>query len=183
MPGVPSQPYPPQTAAPSYGVPQAPQPQMGVAQGPPPQALAVPGMRLLARFIDYLITAALIAGAWVPTTIWMSSTFKPEDSRGVPVVFGLFAWTLLVGLFFEPLTMAMGGTLGKAICGLRVVRLETGEKLGFGHALGRWLAYLGIGMVPVLGLVNVLSCIWNEPFRQCMHDKAAKTAVIKRRWR
>ncbi|MFK0292749.1 RDD family protein [Streptomyces sp. NPDC090442] len=157
------------------------QPQMGMRQGPPPHALASPGMRLLARFIDYLIAAVLIGGAWVPTSIWMTSTFKAGDSRGAPIVLGLCAWTLLVGLFFEPLTMAMGGTIGKAICGVRVVKVETGEKLGFGHALGRWLAYLGIGMVPVLGLINVLSCIWNEPFRQCMHDKAANTAVVKRR--
>lgn len=157
-------------------------PHMGRPQGPPPQALAVPGMRLLARFIDYLIIGVLIAGAWVPTNIWMYSTFKPGDGRGAPVVLGLCAWTLLVGLFFEPLTMAMGGTVGKAICGLRVVHVETGNKLGFGHALGRWLAYLGIGMVPVLGLISVLSCIWNEPFRQCMHDRAANTAVLKRRW-
>ncbi|MER6050400.1 RDD family protein [Streptomyces sp. NPDC020883] len=164
------------------GQPQAGHPQMGRPQGPPPQALAVPGMRLLARFIDYLVIGVLIAGAWVPANIWMYSTFKPGDGRGVPVVLGLFAWTLLVGLFFEPLTTAMGGTLGKAICGLRVVHVETGNKLGFGHALGRWLAYLGIGMVPVLGLINVLSCIWNEPFRQCMHDRAANTAVVKRRW-
>ncbi|MGD3107968.1 RDD family protein [Streptomyces sp. YGL11-2] len=155
---------------------------MGTPQGPPPQALAVPGMRLLARLIDYLITGVLIAGVWVPTNIWMYSTFKPGDSRGAPVALGLIAWVLLVILFFEPLTMAMGGTLGKAICGLRVVHVETGNKLGFGHALGRWLAYLGIGMVPVLGLISVLSCIWNEPFRQCMHDRAANTAVVKRRW-
>ncbi|MCK7622849.1 RDD family protein [Streptomyces sp. RS10V-4] len=180
--GVPSQPYPAQSAVPAYGPPQTLAPQTGGPQGPPAQALAVPGMRLLARFLDYLITGALIAGAWVPTTLWMGRTFVPGDSRGVPVVLGLFAWSLLVGLFFEPLTMAMGGTLGKAICGLRVVRVETGRKLGFGQALGRWLAYLGIGMVPVLGLIGVLSCLWNEPFRQCLHDRAAKTVVVKRRW-
>ncbi|WP_235094525.1 MULTISPECIES: RDD family protein [Streptomyces] len=150
-------------------------------QGPPPQALAVPGMRLLARFIDSLITSTLTLGVWIATSAWLYS-LKGEDSRGTPVALILIAWELLVILFFEPLTTAMGGTIGKAICGLRVVHVETGNKLGFGHALGRWLAYLGIGMVPVLGLINVLSCIWNEPFRQCMHDRAANTAVVKRRW-
>ncbi|GGU65890.1 hypothetical protein GCM10010211_33910 [Streptomyces albospinus] len=179
--GMPPQPYPPQHAGPPYGPPQPLLPQTGGPQGPPPHALAAPGIRLLARLIDNLITVVLIAGVVVPTASYMKSTFQPGQS-GVPEVLGLLAWSLFIALFFEPLTMAMGGTIGKAICGLRVVRLATGHKLSFGHALGRWLAYLGIGMVPVLGLINVLSCTWNQPFRQCLHDKAASTVVVKRRW-
>ncbi|MFF2812227.1 RDD family protein [Streptomyces sp. NPDC058000] len=179
---VPPQPYPPQAPVPPYGAPQPLQPQMGRPQGPPPQALAVPGLRLLARFIDYLIILVLTLGVWIAVYAWMKSAFKSGDSGLMPTALSLIAWEVLVLLLFEPLTMAMGGTLGKAICGLRVVHIETGNKLGFGHALGRWLCYLGIGMVPILGLINVLSCIWNEPFRQCMHDKAANTVVVKRRW-
>ncbi|MFG2138845.1 RDD family protein [Streptomyces sp. NPDC048650] len=153
-------------------------PQPGQPQGPPPQALAVPGMRLLARFIDQLIITVMLVGAVVLTTAFLRD-FKDAE---VPAVTLMLAWLLFAGLFFEPLTTAKGGTLGKAICGLRVVHLETGRKIGFGTALGRWLAYLGMGIVPVLGLINVLSCLWTEPFRQCRHDKAARTVVVKRRW-
>ncbi|MEU9113491.1 RDD family protein [Streptomyces sp. NPDC048483] len=175
---IPHQPVAPQAGAPFYAPPQPLPPQTMQPQGPPRQALAVPGLRLLARFIDSVIISAMLVVAVRLTTGFLHH--HPEAE--VPVVAAMLAWLLFAAVLFEPLTTAMGGTLGKAVCGLRVIRLETGRKVGFGIALGRWLAYLGMGMVPVLGLINVLSCIWNEPFRQCMHDRAANTVVVKRRW-
>ncbi|MFI9046748.1 RDD family protein [Streptomyces sp. NPDC053427] len=174
---VPPQPVPPQPVAPQYAA-AFPAPPPVPPQGPPPQALAVPGMRLLARFVDSLLITVMAVGSVGLTTKYLHHTPEAE----VPVVSALLAWLLFTGLFFEPLTTARGGTPGKALCGLRVVRLESGRKVGFGIALGRWLAYLGMGIVPVLGLVNVLSCLWNEPFRQCLHDRAATTVVVRRRW-
>ncbi|MFJ9420166.1 RDD family protein [Streptomyces sp. NPDC101227] len=174
----PPQAAPPQSAAPLYAPPQFVPPQTGQPQGPPRQALAVPGLRLLARFVDSVIITVMAVGAVGLTTKFLHHNPGAE----VPVVTAMLIWLVFVVVFFEPLTTAMGGTLGKALCGLRVVRLETGQKIGFGIALGRWFAYLGMGMVPVLGQINILSCLWNEPFRQCLHDRAANTVVIKRRW-
>ncbi|MFG2206868.1 RDD family protein [Streptomyces sp. NPDC048638] len=179
--GIPPQPFAPQPAAPFHAPPQSVPPQPGQPQGPPPQALADPGMRLLARFIDQLILSVLLSFGVLPVLILSRKIGLVYDEE-VPLYLGALAWVLLIGLLYEPLTTARGGGPGKAICGLRVVRLETGRKIGFGTALGRWLAYLGLGMVPILGLVNVLSCTWNAPFRQCFHDKAAKTVVLKRQW-
>jgi uncharacterized RDD family membrane protein YckC len=28
-------------------------------------------------------------------------------------------------------------------------------------------------------LLNVLWCTWDQPYRQCLHDKAAKTVVVR----
>ncbi|MFK4273751.1 RDD family protein, partial [Streptomyces milbemycinicus] len=37
-------------------------------------------------------------------------------------------------------------------------------------------------IVPCCGflfwLINVLWCTWDRPYRQCLHDKAAKTVVV-----
>ena len=41
------------------------------------------------------------------------------------------------------------------------------------------LAQFGLGLVPGLGLVNVLFPLWDKPYQQALHDKFAKTLVIK----
>jgi hypothetical protein len=37
-------------------------------------------------------------------------------------------------------------------------------------------------LVPCVGvlfwLFNVLYCTWDQPYRQCLHDKAARTVVV-----
>jgi hypothetical protein len=37
-------------------------------------------------------------------------------------------------------------------------------------------------VVPCCGfifwLINVLWCTWDDPYHQCIHDKAAKTVVV-----
>jgi hypothetical protein len=30
-----------------------------------------------------------------------------------------------------------------------------------------------------VGLLDPLWCLWDKPYRQCLHDKPAKTVVVK----
>ena len=50
---------------------------------------------------------------------------------------------------------------------------------GLGAALRRWLVYGVLGLA-VVGVVNVLWCLVDRPWRQCWHDKAARTFVAGR---
>ncbi|MEU1309020.1 RDD family protein [Streptomyces cinnamoneus] len=148
-----------------------------LTSGPPEVLLANPGARLGARLLDiiFLVLVIMILGLIVGIPVVALSDSETAGD-------GAFA-TAAIGalLLYDPLmTYAYGATFGKRICGLRVARLADAEKLSLGAALGRWLVYMLIGLIPFGGLVNVLSCLWDKPYRQCFHDKAAGSVVINR---
>ncbi|MEU1666254.1 RDD family protein [Streptomyces sparsogenes] len=123
------------------------------------------GARLTARALDigFLITAVFLVGV-----------FADFVGGGFPML------VVAVVVGYEPLLMAAyGATLGKLLCGLRVVRLADSGGLGFGRALWRWVCLLVGCALPVLGIVNLIRCAWNRPYRQCLHDKAADTVVCR----
>ncbi|MFJ3585312.1 RDD family protein [Streptomyces sp. NPDC090127] len=154
---------------------------------------AGPGKRLVARLIDTLVLGALAGAAAFPfvTTALDHIDAKIEAAKqsGVTVQvylldgttslnFGITLAALLVlGVLYEAVpTAKWGRTLGKKLCGLQVRDIEAHEPPTFGAALRRWLVYSVLGLL-VLGVVNVLWCLFDRPWRQCWHDKAAHTFV------
>ncbi|MCT4356032.1 RDD family protein [Streptomyces sp. Je 1-79] len=160
------------------------------------QAAARPaglGKRLAARLVDTLVLGALVGGVSFPfvTTALDHIDAKIEAAKqsGVTVQvwlldgttslnFGIVLAALLVlGVLYEALpTAKWGRTLGKKLCGLQVRDIEAHEPPTFGAALRRWLVYSVLGLL-VLGVLNVLWCLFDRPWRQCWHDKAARTFV------
>jgi uncharacterized RDD family membrane protein YckC len=73
---------------------------------------------------------------------------------------------------------SMGGAWGKRICGLRIVKRDSGARPGFGSAAIRILVTVGMGFIPFFGsLIDHLSMLWDDN-NQTFHDKAAGTVVI-----
>ncbi|GES29764.1 RDD family protein [Streptomyces angustmyceticus] len=147
--------------------------------GMPP--LANRGRRLVARIID-----AIIIG--VPVSVIMTlivggvdyfSTDSVEAGRQ-STVSGV---TMLVYLVYEGLMISSRGqTLGKMAMKIRVAMLSNGS---IPTAQASWIraaVYTLPEIVPCCGfifwLVNVLWCTWDQPYHQCLHDKAAKTVVV-----
>ncbi|PZG71783.1 hypothetical protein C1I97_38125, partial [Streptomyces sp. NTH33] len=132
-------------------------------------AAAVP---LGAKAIDHLndkIDAARLSGRTV--TVWLL-----DGTTGTYLGIVL-AVLLLSGVLYEVLpTVKWGRTLGKKLCGLQVRDIEAHEPPAFGPALRRWLVYSVPGLLGV-GLVGVVWCLFDRPWRQCWHDKAAHTFV------
>ncbi|MFC8920606.1 RDD family protein [Streptomyces sp. NPDC057116] len=160
------------------------------------QAAARPaalGKRLVARLIDTLVLGAAVGAVAVP---FVSKALDHIDGKiqqakqsGETVTvwlldgttstyFGITLAALLVlGVLYEALpTAKWGRTLGKRLMGLEVRDIESHEPPPFGAALRRWLVY-GVLGVLVVGVVNVLWALFDRPWRQCWHDKAAHTFV------
>nr|WP_319595158.1 RDD family protein [Streptomyces sp. ID05-04B] len=151
------------------------------------------GKRLAARLVDTLVLAAVTAGAALPlgvraldhvdekidaaklsgetVTVWLLD-------GTTSVYLGIVLAVLLVfGILYEALpTAKWGRTLGKKLLGLQVRDIEGGEPPSYGAALRRWLVYSVPGLLGV-GLVGVLWGLFDRPWRQCWHDKAAHTFV------
>ncbi|MFI1253325.1 RDD family protein [Streptomyces netropsis] len=162
---------------------------MSQTQGRP----AALGRRLAARLVDTAVLAGAVGAAAVP--LWDRSVdhidekVRQAKQSGQTVTVWLLDGTtgtylgvvlgvlLLFGVLYEALpTAKWGRTLGKKLCGVRVLDIESHDTVPFGAALRRWLVY-GVLGVLVVGVVNVLWCLVDRPWRQCWHDKAARTFV------
>ncbi|MDG9720357.1 RDD family protein [Streptomyces sp. DH24] len=151
------------------------------------------GKRLAARLLDTVVLGAVTAVAAVPlgTQAIDHVNQKIDEARlsGETVTVWLLDGTtsvhlaivlavlLLAGVVLEVLpTAKWGRTLGKRVMGLDVRDIEGHDAPEFGAALRRWLVYSVPGLL-VVGVVGVLWCLVDRPWRQCWHDKAAHTFV------
>jgi uncharacterized RDD family membrane protein YckC len=79
-------------------------------------------------------------------------------------------------LYFVILWSKLGGTLGQRMLGLHVVDAATGQNIGIGRSLGRFLGYV-ISIIPLY-----IGLIWAafDPRKQGWHDKIASTFVVRK---
>ncbi|MFF7449225.1 MULTISPECIES: RDD family protein [unclassified Streptomyces] len=132
-------------------------------------AAAVPlGTRALDH-VNEKIDAAKLSGETV--TVWL---LDGTTSVYLGIVLAVL---ILFGVLYEALpTAKWGRTLGKKLFGLEVRDIEGGEPPTFGAALRRWLVYSVPGLLAI-GVVGVVWGLFDKPWRQCWHDKAAHTFV------
>jgi uncharacterized RDD family membrane protein YckC len=83
---------------------------------------------------------------------------------------------VLSAVYFVVLWSWQGQTLGQKILGLHVVDAATGQKIGVGRAIGRYVGYVISAWVLFIGL------IWAafDQRKQGWHDKMASTFVVRR---
>jgi uncharacterized RDD family membrane protein YckC len=160
------------------------------------QAAARPagmGKRLAARLIDSVLVGAVTAVAAVPlgsaavdhiqqqidaaklsgrtVTVWLL------DGTTTPY-FGIILGVLIVcGVLYEVLpTAKWGRTLGKKLVGIEVRDIEAHEPPTFGASLRRWLVQTLPSLLGI-GFIGLAWCLFDRPWHQCWHDKAAHTFV------
>jgi uncharacterized RDD family membrane protein YckC len=192
--------------APAYGNIGHP-PQGGFAQqqaagyggqqpaAPNGQPLADVWMRLLARLIDGLIVGGISMIVAVPVLIFVivasvnSIEVNPDGTTSggggsiaaiLLAELGIFVFVLLVQYLYDvEYAKRTGQTIGKRVLKMRIVPLDPNLAVDRGFLAKRWLVSGLGGLVPGLSLINVLWCLWDQPYRQCLHDKFAKTVVVK----
>ncbi|MCK8676658.1 RDD family protein [Streptomyces lichenis] len=194
---VPAQPRAPQVQEPV--IPWKPPVADPFLQAAQAQAAARPaglGRRLAARLVDTLVLGALAGAAAVPLVTraldHIDAKIEQAKQSGETVTVwlldgttggclgGALAVLLVLGVLYEALpTARWGRTLGKRLCGIEVRDIESHQPPSFGAALRRWLVYGVLGLL-VVGVGNVLWCLFDRPWRQCWHDKAAHTFVAGR---
>lgn len=159
-----------------YGppMPHGAPPAQGFTSSP---GLATIGARLGARVLDLIfwyITYGLLA---IPVSMWISG------DGGALAVAVLLVWLITSFVLYFPFCLwKYNQTLGKRICGVRIVPVgRDAQGVGFWRAVGRETFWLVGAFIPVLGLLNPLWCCWDRPYRQCLHDKVADTMAVSRK--
>ncbi|MGW0734162.1 RDD family protein [Streptomyces sp. NPDC002851] len=160
------------------------------------QAAARPaplGKRLAARLIDGVLLAVVLGAAAFPfigkATDHIEGKIEAAKMSGVKTTVWLLDGTtagylgivlaalLLFGFLYEVLpTHKWGWTLGKKLLKLEVRDIEEHAPPSFGASVKRWLVYCVPGLLAV-GVIGILWCVFDRPWRQCLHDKAARTFV------
>ena len=167
-------PYPPPPGSPYGGGPNAQQAADPLAGMPP---LANRGKRLLARIIDALII-------FIPLGVILGFAFGGYDYDTTMRGFWQDLVATLVYFAYEGYMLTTRGqTLGKMAMHIRVAILDNGAIPAGQVGWTRAAVYSLPPIVPCCGavfwLVNVLWCLWDRPYHQCLHDKAARTVVVE----
>lgn len=170
------------------------------------QTLATPGARLLARLVDIGMVLGLnvVVNGWFVYQYWteispfLAAAWR-QASSGQPVAdlpavgdqagnLQLVILLLATALWFAyevPAVANTGQTPGKRLLRIKVVRLESDQRLGFGRSLRRWnvmgvptLLWWCFGVGFLLQMVDALYAVIDRPLQQALHDKSAHTVVV-----
>ncbi|MFI1971688.1 hypothetical protein BLA24_19630 [Streptomyces cinnamoneus] len=170
-PGAQPPPYPGAAAGGGGASFGAPDPLAGM----PP--LASRFKRLIARIVDGLLVSIPVSAVFYGA-YWGHHPWNDQGrSTGLGIIISV------VYFVYEGLMLtSRGQTVGKMLMKIRVGMLENGAIPAGTPGWTRAAVYSLPQIVPCCGfvfwLVNVLWCTWDEPYHQCLHDKAAKTVVV-----
>lgn len=94
---------------------------------------------------------------------------------------GLFVIVLIAYyVYLVEVLHRSGQTIGKKAMRIRVVPIQPGATLTRGMAAKRFLVeVVAGGLVPFFSLVDGLWQLGDKPYQQTLHDKFAKTVVVK----
>ncbi|WP_240669751.1 RDD family protein [Actinoplanes solisilvae] len=188
--GPPAGSYPPPYPHAPYPMWQPPPPPLSPGGVP----LAEFSQRLLAYMIDgALLTAVALVVALPALFVLISQIPEPDPYADFDTVFnefflpvlllelGLFALLLLLYYVYAVEIMhRTGQTLGKKAMKIRVVPIDPSRRLTRGMAAKRYLVeYLAGSFVPFFSYLDGLWQLWDKPYQQTLHDKAAQTVVVK----
>ena len=136
-------------------------------------------IRFLAVLIDSIIMNVILAIVWAPTLLL---SFRAAASGEAPSPFLAllpvlsFLLTTVISLGYYLWFWAnRGATPGKKMLGLRIVREDGEEPLGWGTAFMRLVGYMVSGVILYIGFFMIAF----NPEKQGLHDKIAKTRVLK----
>ncbi|MFC4911083.1 RDD family protein [Actinomadura gamaensis] len=161
----------------SYGSP----PGYGGHSGPS-AGLASPWRRLGGIIIDYIILAIV---GWLVTLPFgqVVEVSGPHGNQRVAWHAGGAFANLLVFVitlaYFTIMQGRFGQTVGKMAVGTRVVRAEDGGAISYGVALLRSFVMYVLWAICCIG--GIVDSVWllADSRRQTLHDKAARTVVVR----
>jgi uncharacterized RDD family membrane protein YckC len=193
-PPPPAMPPPPASAYPGTGYAAVPDPRLaGIALAPWVSRAAA---RLIDSFLEGLLALPFMLWlVWPSVQRFVDSVptdgSAPSQSAMTALQADLLSMSTSItvisvvvsALYQLPQNKAWGRTLGKRALGLRIRPLAADVPLGWGQVIARWGVFEAFSIV-LGGLPLLLDCLWplwDKPWQQALHDKAAKTIVVRTR--
>ncbi len=149
--------------------------------------------RLFGWAIDTLVLGILAVGFWIPVVNAYNRNYRamlkesyvdePSLQAITAHVFALGALAALLSaciavVYYWLLTGFWGTTVGKRALGSRVVSADGWSKVSQRSAFVRAVVFVFCSVIPVYWFVDT-TWMLGDSQRQCVHDKAANTVVVK----
>jgi len=163
------------------------QPAYQAPVAPDGRPLAGPGRRFAARLIDGVVFFVLVflAGLLVAGLNALLSSTVSDDSPAIAGTMVSAILLLMIGLQYvyevEVPLRWNGQTPGKRALKIAIIAVEPGVALSRGKLAYRFAVMFAFNLLSncYIGLLDPLWCLWDKPYKQCLHDKPAKTVVIQ----
>jgi uncharacterized RDD family membrane protein YckC len=162
--------------------------------------LAGMGARFVARLIDFVAVLLLnvLVNGYLGYQWWLEmepvlravlddplAPAQPTPRSQYLVLTMLFVATALWLAYEVPGLGNSGQTPGKRIMRIKVVAVESTDRLGFGRAFRRW-GRLGMwtplwgcwGFGLLMQAIDSISPLFDQKLRQALHDRSARTVVV-----
>ena len=187
-----------------YAVPPVMRPLPPKPTAPDGQPLAEFSDRLLAYLVDvavlFVASLILMVPAFVGAFFVISNAFSKiqYDADGNAInepslaavalpLFAIYGGVLILATLFnylyevEHALRRQGTTWGKRVMKIKIVPLAgSTAPLTRAMLVKRWLVfYVVAGFVPFFSWIDGLWQLWDQPYKQCLHDKWADTVVVK----
>ncbi len=141
--------------------------------------LASYGARVIGVFLDQVIAVVPVAVGAVAAGV------RPGDKLATSTLAALNVAAVVVLFVYQTVMVALlGRTVGKFATGTKVVRRDTGGRIGWFASAQRAIVTAVAGGVPQVALLLegvVYGAAWFSPTRQGVHDRAAGTLVVRAR--
>lgn len=166
---------------------QSQQPAFQVPTAPDGRPLAGAGQRLGARLLDslfWLLIMAVVAGGIVGGGLALAVSLNDGELPVPPWVPVLAIIVVVIGSQYvyevEVPLRYRGRTPGKMILKIEIAPLQPGAPLTRGALANRFMVAFLFNLLSncYIGLIDPLWLLWDKPYRQCLHDKPAKTVVV-----
>jgi uncharacterized RDD family membrane protein YckC len=130
-------------------------------------------------------TLLVLGGAFVP--YFMSIEPGTEPAPMPLLLLYVLALAIIMALqliasyvYFVRMSHRTGQTIGKRVMKIRVVRRVDGGPIDLRSAKRRWVVQHVSAIVAFyFNLADGLWQLWDQPYRQCLHDKCAETVVVQ----
>ena len=148
-----------------------------------PAEVEVVGQRVLATLVDAAVLFVVALGVFVTHWIVGAAVTIAGAPDVVQIAVGILGMLVILAIpalfvaYYVYFEGSKGQTIGKMVCGIKVVREDTGGLPGTKAALVRTLLRVVDGMLGYL--VGLLFALSSER-RQRLGDMAAHTLVIRR---
>lgn len=131
-------------------------------------------VRSIAYLIDEIVLSIVGLLFFFAFRVAQGSDTSPFQSFFTTLVIMYCARLIIEAAYFTYFYGYAGQTIGKMVCGLKVVSTE-GELIGYRRAFLRWIGY----KISLYAFFLGFFWIAFDPNKQGWHDKIAKTFVIK----
>ena len=135
------------------------------------------GVRFGALVIDAVLLGCSLFGlGLVLSAIGAGSTTRSDGTAATAVA---VVWWLLVFIYHPTCWYIFGATPGQKALGLRVAQASSGQSLGIGAVLVRYLVFFMVTVAFPLGVVSA-AIASKDPFKRAWHDELARSVVVRK---